>query len=141
MIVSFRDGRVRLRSPVLCSQKTLEEIKAMLAAYAGVEKIETNARTGSVLVLYDPAVISQAHLDMAIVMLASRFPALAPHQRQARATINGRTLRKIENRLLCGGALMTLAGTVRGMKPLHITGGVLFFLLAARHLYVRRNAF
>jgi hypothetical protein len=139
MIVSFRDGRVRLRSPALCPPKALEEIKGMLAACAGVEKIESNARTGSLLVLYDPAALSQAQLDMAIALLESRFPALAPRRNQKRSNTPGLTWRTIEKRLLCGSMLATLAGAVSGMKPLHIAGGALFFLLAARHVYVRRK--
>ena len=80
MIVSFRDGRVRLRSPALRSETALEEVGRMLAAYAGVKKIETNAYTGSLLVLYDPAMISTEQLNLAAAMLESRFilPAAGP---------------------------------------------------------------
>ena len=141
MIVSFRDGRVRLRSPALRSKTTLEEVSGMLAAYPGVETIETNARTGSLLVHYDPAAIPRVHLDMAIAMLESRcqVPNACPARNFSMFT--KRMVRKLEKRLLLGGAIMTLAGSVNGVKPLHTIGGALFLLCSLRHLYVRRRAF
>ena len=141
MMVSFIDGRVRLRSPALRSEKALEEIQSSLAAYSGVKKTESNARTGSLLVFYDPAAISRELLGMAVASLESRLPAPAPCPGRRCCMQNDLRLRKAENRLLCGGALMALAGAVSKVKPLHIAGGILFLLLAGRHLYVRRKAF
>ena len=139
MIVSFIDGRVRLRSLTLRSEKVLEEMRGRLAVFAGVEKIETNARTGSVLVHYDPAAISRERLNMAVALLESRRPVPASGPVRGSLMPNTLALRKIENRLLCGGALMALAGAVSKVRPLHAAGGILFFLLAGRHLYVRRK--
>jgi len=141
MIVSFRDGRVRLRSPALRSETALEEVGRMLAAYAGVKKIETNAYTGSLLVLYDPAMISTEQLNLAAAMLESRFILPAAGPGRAGPAFKSLMSRKIENRLLLGSAVMTLAGAVSGMKPLHITGGALLILFAARHLHLHRKAF
>ncbi len=141
MIASFIDGRVRLRSPALCSQDTLEEITGMLSAYAGVKKIETNARTGSLLVLYDPAAISREHLNMAVAMLESTLQVPASRPKGSGSRRKGLTLRKIENRLLLGGALITLVSAAGNMKSLHVAGGALFLLLAARHTYARRAVF
>jgi hypothetical protein len=132
---------VRLRFPALYSKKTLEEIGGMLAAYPGVETIESNARTGSLLVHYDPAAISRERLDTAVAMLESRYPVSSSRPGRGRTMIGGLALRKIENRLLPGGALITLAGTVRGVRSVHAVGGAFFLLLALRHLYVRRRAF
>jgi len=140
MMVSFIDGRVRLRSPALRSEKVLEELKGSLAAYAGVTKIESNARTGSLLVLYDPAAISRERLDMAVAWLESRFPVPTPRHSRGHAALSAPALRKLENRLLCGSALMALAGAVSRAQSVHIAGGILFFLLAGRHLYTRRKA-
>ena len=141
MIVSFREGRVRLRFPALYSKKILEEIGGMLAAYPGVETIESNARTGSLLVHYDPAAISRERLDTAVAMLESSYPVPSARPGRGRTMSRGLALRKIENRLLLGGALMTLAGTLRGVKSVHAAGGAFFLLCSLRHLYVRRRAF
>jgi hypothetical protein len=113
----------------------------MLAAYAGVKKIETNAYTGSLLVLYDPAMIYPEQLNLAAAMLESRFILPAAGPARAGPPFKSLMSRKIENRLLLGSAVMTLAGAVSGMKPLHITGGALFILFAARHLHLRCKAF
>ena len=140
MMASFIDGRVRLRSPALRSEKVLEELKAGLSAYAGVHKMESNARTGSLLVFYDPAAISRERLDMALAWIERRFPVPTPRPGRGRPASHALAPRKLENRLLCGSALMTLAGAVSRVKSVHIAGGMFFFLLAGRHLYVRRNA-
>ena len=140
MMVSFIDGRVRLRSPALRSEKSLAEIQSGLSAYPGVKKTESNARTGSLLVFYDPAAISRELLGMAVASLAGRLPAPAPDPGRRRCMLSGIRLRKLETRLMCCGALTALAGAVAKAKPLHVAGGMLFFLLAGRHLYVRRKA-
>ncbi len=140
MIVSFRDGRVRLRSPALRSPETVEEITGILSAYAGVEKTESNVRTGSLLVLYDPAAISREHLEMAVTLLEDRLQS--SHSPSKRCGLLGKSLtpRKIEKGLLLGSMVVTVIGALSNAKTLHISGGTLFLLLAARHVHARRNA-
>jgi hypothetical protein len=136
MIVSFREGRARLRSPALREAGALEKIGGMLAALEGILKTEGNARTGSLLVLYDPSVISGERLHAAAAMLEDVFPV--PDGSSAREKARG--TRKAEKRLLLAGALLTLIGAACGSRTLHVAAGSFFILMASKHLYDRRKA-
>ncbi|MDR2745756.1 MAG: cation transporter, partial [Desulfovibrio sp.] len=62
MIASFFDGRVRIRADALKKPENLDMARSLVQARPGVLKVESNARTGSLLVHYDPAVITRETL-------------------------------------------------------------------------------
>jgi hypothetical protein len=137
MIVSFREGRARLRSPALREAGMLEKVGNMFAVREGILKTEGSIRTGSLLVIYDPSVIAGERLREAAAMLES----LAPVSGEAPARERARRARRAEKRLLLAGALLTLTGAACGLKTLHAAAGSLFLLMASKHLYDRRRAF
>ena len=59
-VASYLPGRVRLRSRLLVGNKALEKkIKEYLSAFKGIESVETNTLTGSVLVKYIPEILAK----------------------------------------------------------------------------------
>ena len=62
MIVSFCPGRVRLRFRELKDAASAALAKARIGETPGVTGVEVNARTGSVLIEYDTAVLPTAQL-------------------------------------------------------------------------------
>jgi hypothetical protein len=58
MIVSFVPGRVRLRLPELKNQRLAGELLPKIRAIPGVKAAEIKTLTGSLLIEYDPALIS-----------------------------------------------------------------------------------
>ncbi|MBR5734528.1 MAG: hypothetical protein IKX79_03170 [Desulfovibrionaceae bacterium] len=62
IVSSFTDGRIRLRHERLKHPSAVSIIKEKLSRVAGCHSVECNPRTGSVLVLYDAAVLSRDDL-------------------------------------------------------------------------------
>lgn len=61
-ITSFVDGRVRLRHPALVNNKDIEKLREAALAVPGMRNVTVNNQTGSVLLEYDPAVLSREEL-------------------------------------------------------------------------------
>lgn len=53
-VTSYTDGRVRLRHPGLMREDVCALIQQRFSGIDGVSGVETNPRTGSMLVTYDP---------------------------------------------------------------------------------------
>jgi hypothetical protein len=62
MIVSFVPGRVRLRLPELKNRRLAGELLPRIRAVSGVKAAEIKTLTGSLLIEYDPALISTERL-------------------------------------------------------------------------------
>lgn len=62
MIVSFIPGRVRLRLPELKNQSLAGELLPKIQEIPGVKAVEIKTLTGSLLIEYDPALISTERL-------------------------------------------------------------------------------
>lgn len=154
MITSFIDGRVRIRAKALKDEKNMAMVLTMINAQDGVLEVTPNARTGSVLVLYDPEKISRETLLEAASLLEKQFP---PEEKKPLKGLpdflsaltcrrefgsGGKRLSPLSP--LGESALMTalyLATAVTGFssKRAHIALGTAFAGLAALHLYDRRR--
>ncbi len=77
-IVHFIPGRVRFKAErIKRSPAFTSEVQQRLGALAGVQQVEINPLTGSVLVVYDPQVLgSSAHVKAAGEALHALFPSL-----------------------------------------------------------------
>lgn len=138
MIVSYIPGRVRLRSSALKDPENMQTILDMAKGFEGVISVTSSPATGSLLVLYDPEVISEDMLAQAAAAFAEQFP-----EEPQSACGLGITLpeclrgRRGENRMLLGAMGMTVGALAFGARAHAGTGG-LFCLLAAKHIYKRR---
>jgi len=63
VLVSFVPGRIRLRFKELKKHLALaEDVKVRVLAIAGITNVEMNSVTGSILIEYDPKVLSTERL-------------------------------------------------------------------------------
>lgn len=152
MISSFYDGRVRIRHKALKQPELMTQVKKMLGEQNGVTSMEENPRTGSLLVHYDPAVISRETLAQAACMLEEYLAGQAIKEAQpktrSRVGLTGFTKRlrsgkrfmgsKQETMLMSGFYGLTMLGGFMN-KRVHIASGVMFTALALMHVYARRR--
>ncbi len=61
-IKSFSDGRVRIRHPALHNQATASIAVARMCEIPGIENVQSNTVSGSLLILYDTDVLSKNEL-------------------------------------------------------------------------------
>ena len=134
MIASFFDGRVRLRGEALKDKEFMANVKTLVSSREGILEIRDNLRTGSLLVKYDPAVITREDLLAAAAILENEAPR---KDRECMPKFRGFS-RKQETALLSAVYGLTIVGGFAN-KSLHIAAGALFTLLAAKHLYDRRR--
>jgi hypothetical protein len=134
MIASFFDGRVRIRAEALKKPETMDMARSLVQTRPGVLKVESNTGTGSLLVCYDPAVITRETLIGAARLLEAQFGDAV---RAKRAKNSGRRLSaKTEMLLLALSYGGMLAGGLLDRR-VHIAFGILFSLLTGAHAYVR----
>lgn len=142
MIVSYIPGRVRLRAAALQDPATARKILDMLEGFEGIESATSNLETGSLLVLYDPGVISEEMLMQAAVAFEEEFGGEAPRARsggpRSAFALPFFLARRLELNALLGSLGLTVASAFVGRRA-HIAAGVLLCLLSAKHVYDRRN--
>ena len=73
-ITSFVDGRVRLRHPALKDAATAELVCSVVGAVEGISAVQSNPRTGSLLIYYDVEKLSREQL----IELAEQGAAFIP---------------------------------------------------------------
>ena len=61
-ITSFVDGRVRLRHPALKDAATAELVCSVVGAVDGISAVQSNPRTGSLLIYYDAEKLTREQL-------------------------------------------------------------------------------
>jgi hypothetical protein len=136
VIASFIDGRVRIRAEALTQTETMSLAKSLVGAGQGILKVEGNPRTGSLLVQYDPAVITRETLLRAAALLEEQFgDARRGGQRKIAA---GPFTRKTELLLLSLSYGGTLAGLLCGRR-VHVLFGLMFSLLTGVHIWAHRR--
>lgn len=133
MITSFIDGRVRLRAPALKDSTQVAEIQSMLGGYEGIARIESNLRTGSLLIEYDPGVISRDMLTFAASALETQLASTTPEAVSGDKQYHGEAF------LLIAALAVCLVGAATGAKSWHVLSGGVFTLLTVNHVFMRRQ--
>lgn len=134
MITSFIDGRVRLRAPALKDPDQVAQIQTLLSSYAGVARVQSNLRTGSLLIEYDATQISREMLMFAASALESQLGPPATEERASSDLgYHGEALLLIAALTLCLGC------AAAGAKSWHVWSGGVFTLLTANHVLQRRR--
>ncbi|MDR1488908.1 MAG: heavy-metal-associated domain-containing protein [Desulfovibrio sp.] len=131
MIASFIDGRIRIRAKALKDAAVMSLVTKAVGGREGILETRANLKTGSLLVRYDPAIVSPEELLAAARLLGNGIPAVARAKERTRVF-------KTETLLL--GAAWGIT-TISGMldKRLHAVFAVIFTALAAKHAYDYRN--
>jgi hypothetical protein len=135
MIASFIDGRVRIRARALTGPETLRSLVRMIEVRPGVRRISANARTGSLLLEYDPDILSREDLLAAVNVLDA---ICGGQEDRAPAGARGLLNRRTELRAL-GLSAGLCAGGILVSKRLHAGAGLVFLLLAVRHVFQYRG--
>ena len=139
-IKSFIDGRIRVRHPALCHEKNIVPLHELLDHLPGMNKVTINSRTGSLLLEYDPSLISREDL----LSLASHWEPVdtdeEPVRRKKESPVFTRAqIIRHTNR----GMLLSLAVSVglaaMGRERGHIVAGGIFLLFNALHLHTFRK--
>ncbi len=144
MICSFIDGRVRIRAAALKDPAKMALVESAVKEQPGVHTAVANLRTGSLLVEYDPQVISREMLTMAAQALeaqlgeAPQTEKTGKNRAQCRRGRSNLLPAKTEMALLTAAFGLTLAGGIINTR-LHVVAGLLFSLFAANHIYCRRG--
>lgn len=144
-LVSFVDGRVRLRHPALKSAETSGMISAVVGGVDGVIEVRSNPVTGSLLIFYDTERLSREKL----LELAEQGTALLPAEPEcrreslsrtcARALLSRRATRLVD-RALFVSLLCSLAGAATGMGAVHRITGAVFAVASLQHMAAHRKA-
>lgn len=146
-IVSFVDGRVRLRHHALKNPEMAAVAEAAAGGIDGVTSVRVNPVTGSMLLFYDPERISREHL----ASLADEWSAFLPEDRASEkngrsseggcvSALLGRRAVRFVDRALLVSLLASLAGAAAGMGTLHRVAGAAFALASVQHVAAHRRA-
>lgn len=145
-VVSFIDGRVRLRHPALKNREQAELAIAFISGVDGVTEARANPMTGSLLVFYDVEKLSREKL----LDMARQGAALLPDDEQvhdgkspaaccARVLLGRKATRLVDKALLVSLAA-SLVGAITGMGTVHRVTGAVFALASIQHMAAHRKA-
>lgn len=149
-IASSISGRMRVRLSPLPDAASLEALCGQLRAQPGVDDVRGNPRTGSVLIHYDPLVISQTGLE---VCLAGQ---LGPSWGDGAASVTrtGELVKSVWrqvpavsrrdlNRYAKYGAVACMAVSLWALavrqRRLHVWGGVASLAFTGVHMAINRR--
>ncbi len=167
MIISSIKGRLRYRAPWLKQASFQQSFKERLQQEIAITQIETNVKTGSILVGYDRHYLAQADLEALIIEIALELVATADikdspmhgrivvdkiskrsKRRKPGKNISKRWLKKqvagvSVNQIIKFGMLGTLIPSMvwaaAGSKKLHILSGYGFLVFVGMHMYSYRE--
>ena len=142
MLTSFIDGRLRLRHAALKNPDTLALLERTALGLEGVNSATGNPRTGSLLLTYDPAVLSRETLLETAEKLRTFLPeepkqAVKPTKSFFSGPWTFRQKCRAEAGLMCSVMSATLVGALFN-KRLHIAAGALLAIGSLQHL-IRRH--
>ncbi len=156
-IVSFSEGRVRLRHPALKDAALGQEICAFLLEMNGIQSLEHKALTGSLLVHYDAQSITEEEIHLLLEQGEEWLNENAPQANQPAAQTNTASctcvscfpskLTKAQKRKILHGSMLstfmvTLLSGGTGNKKAHYMAGGAFALLTLVHLWrVRKTIY
>jgi hypothetical protein len=154
-VVSFVDGRVRLRHPALREKASAELITGVLEAVEGITAVRCKQTTGSLLIYYDPEKLSREDLLAFAEQGAAFLPEIevkgackSSSVRKDAASVCtcgtsllfGRNITRVANRLMLLSLLCALGGAVSGMRTLHTVAGGIFTAASLQHMAAHRKS-
>lgn len=129
MIVSFIDGRIRLRHEVLKSIAVAEKIQKDFMLAKGVINVSVNNKTGGMLIIYD-----SKSVDIRSIIHEANLSA---HTR-TNDKVSLVNSKKILNTGMLASLIISLLSAAAGFSHLHVAGGVVFVSFAFVHIYRHR---
>ncbi len=158
-IVSFTDGRIRLRHPALHDEALGKQICTFLAEMNGIQRLEHKSLTGSLLIHYDAENISQEDISALLSQGQEWLEENAPEEKQQNKSavpnaaqkvyssvlsctpcqLTAAQKRKIIHRSMIATFFATLLSGGVGNKKAHYMAGGAFALLTLAHLWRMRK--
>jgi hypothetical protein len=135
MLVSSCPGRVRFRDAKLRDAGFSAELAGRVEALDGVVAVCGNARSGSLLVVYDPGVLPKERILAEAESVAAEGPAALGDLKAWFASRRGRATVKAGMAASVAGAVVALALSER----VHAVLGASFVLFATAHLTQNRR--
>lgn len=145
-VVSFIDGRVRLRHPALKNREQAELATAFISGVDGVTEARANPMTGSLLIFYDAEKLSREKL----LDMARQGASLLPDDEQAHdgkspaaccaRVLLGRKATRLVDKALLVSLAASLVGAITGMGTVHRVTGAVFALASIQHMAAHRKA-
>jgi hypothetical protein len=138
-IVSSLPGRIRIRDKRLRDQTRLNQLKKELLKITAIVELQSNPRTGSVVVNFDPGVIEitalETQLDLAVDKVLAE--ALTP------PLLTKKTINRYNKIAMVGSLAASLAFSAARQKRWrrwHALTGYLFVANLGVHLYLYRKS-
>lgn len=123
-ITSFVDGRVRLRHPALKDAATAELVRSVVGEVAGITSAQVNPVTGSLLIYYDPEMLSREQLLELAEQAAAFLPAVdETAQADAPASETGRD-ESCGTGGCCGKVVSGLTNVLSSVLPAPVASGI-----------------
>ncbi len=156
-IVSFTEGRIRIRHDALRDATLGQEVCTFLQDMNGIESVEYKAITGSLLIRYDDENISQEEISVLLEQGQEWLNENAPSMSaSAQATetqtksccgilpnmscsLTSAQKRKLYNRTMLSTFLVTLLSGGVGNKKAHYLAGGAFAALTLAHIWRMRK--
>ena len=162
-ITSFVDGRVRLRHPALKDAATAELVCSVVGAVEGITSVQSNTRTGSLLIYYDAEKLTREQLLALAEQGAAFVPGLngeaAPAEPAERAEgaprkackvcapveellgfLTRRSTTRFIDRAMLVSIIASLAALPMGNRTVHTAAGGVFVGGLLQHLLAHRKA-
>ncbi|WP_333654145.1 HMA2 domain-containing protein [Dissulfurispira sp.] len=130
MIVSFIEGRIRLRHEILKRPYAAEKIKKIFLSMKGVMDISMNHKTGGMLIIYDSGVLDIKDISRRLALLMDLRADDKKGFVYPRKTVNAGMLASL---------IISLLGAATGKTALHIAAGIVFAGFAGAHTYKYRQ--
>jgi hypothetical protein len=127
VIVSSIPGRVRFRHAELCSRARAHRAHDALMALPGVTRVDSDPRTGSLLVRYDPAVVVESGIASALGLAPGKEHPRRPGALRVRGVPAG----------MAASLGVTLVAAVFKLKWLHVAAGLIFVGYVGVHVLGR----
>ena len=141
-VSSFTEGRIRIRHHALTHDSTIRTVRNRIASVPGIRQLDFNPRTGSLLLLYDPQILSREKLLKIGIDLVSEMEGAMPLTGEKRLGEFFRALpdsRQILNRGMLATLVLTVFSGISGSKLSHIASGTLLATLALAHSFKHRK--
>ena len=162
-ITSFVDGRVRLRHPALKDAATAELVCSVVGAVDGITSVQSNPRTGSLLIFYDAEKLSREQLLELAEQGAAFMPGMngegAPTEAAERAEgekrkpcklcapvdellgfLTKRSTTRFIDRAMLVSLMASLVSLPLGNRTVHTAAGGVFVGGLLQHLLAHRKA-
>ncbi|MDO3377692.1 HMA2 domain-containing protein [Geoalkalibacter halelectricus] len=136
MTIHSIPGRLRLRHMTLRNSEVREQLRRHAGRLSGIQELDINPRTASLLVRYDPQVLDSATLHATLEQLvpgAARPASSAGHTHSLSRQLSRDERKKLAYAMLTSLGTSLLALLVHGKKA-HVIAGCVFLAGLGLHL-------